>query len=70
MQMLERFQQVVEGVAQAYGCQAEIEVQSITPAVTNDPALTALVQQAAANVWIKALSITASRPWDLKIWLL
>jgi amidohydrolase len=26
MQMLERFQQVVEGVAQAYGCQAEIEV--------------------------------------------
>jgi amidohydrolase len=49
LQMIERFQQVVEGVAQAYGCQAEIEVQSITPPVTNDPALTALVQQAAAE---------------------
>jgi amidohydrolase len=48
--VVERFEQVVLGIAQAMGCQAEIELQSITPAVVNDPQLTALVQEVCGNV--------------------
>jgi amidohydrolase len=48
--VVERFEQVVVGIAQAMGCQAEIELQSITPAVVNDPQLTALVQEVCGNV--------------------
>lgn len=48
--VVERFEQVVVGIAQAMGCQAEVELQSITPAVVNDPQLTALVQEVCGNV--------------------
>ncbi len=48
--VLRRFREVVEGVAGAMGCQAEIEFMDYTPAVVNDPDVTALVQQAARRV--------------------
>jgi amidohydrolase len=48
--VVERFNQVVEGVANAMGCQAEVELQAITPAVVNDPQLTALIQEVCENV--------------------
>ena len=48
--VLDRFEQVVTGVAQAHGCQAEINLRHITPAVVNDAQVTARVQQAAARL--------------------
>ena len=42
--VLERFEQVARGVAEAMGCRAEIHCESLTPAVTNDPAVAARVQ--------------------------
>lgn len=35
--VVERFEVLVKGVAEAHGCQAEIKVQQLTPAVINDP---------------------------------
>jgi amidohydrolase len=48
--VLERFHQVVEGVAQAMGCQAEINIQTITPAVVNDPQVAVRLQRLAAEL--------------------
>jgi amidohydrolase len=42
--VLERFQQIVTGVAQAMGCTVEIQMRSITPAVVNQAAITQVVQ--------------------------
>jgi amidohydrolase len=52
--ILERFHQIVEGTASALGCQVEVDIQSITPAVINDPQVTALVQQTAQEVFDKS----------------
>jgi amidohydrolase len=49
--LLERFHQVVEGVAAAMECQAQVEVKSITPAVVNHPDLALRVGQVARNLW-------------------
>jgi amidohydrolase len=48
--LLDRFEQVVSGVAQALGCQADIQVQRLTPAVINDPVVTARVQAVARRL--------------------
>jgi amidohydrolase len=48
--VVDRFTQVVQGIAKAMSCQAEVELQSITPAVVNDPQLTELVQEVCRNV--------------------
>jgi amidohydrolase len=48
--VIEHFNQVVGGVANALGCRAEVELQSITPAVVNDPKLTALVTEVCENL--------------------
>lgn len=48
--ILERFHQVVTGVAQTYGCQVEIEAEQLTPAVINDPRVTAQVQRVAKTI--------------------
>jgi len=45
--VLRRFREIVEGVSAAMGCQAEVEVQRLTPAVINDDALAKRVQQVA-----------------------
>ena len=48
--VMERFHQVVDGVAQAMGCQAQIETWRITPAVVNDPQVTNRVQSVAERL--------------------
>ena len=48
--VLERFHQVIAGVSQAMGCQAEIEVTSITPPVINDPLISQRVRAVAERV--------------------
>ena len=45
--VVERFEQIVNGTAQTFGCQAEIEVSKVTPAVVNDPRVTEQVQAVA-----------------------
>jgi amidohydrolase len=49
--VLQRFTEIVLGVSQALGCQAEIEVKRLTPAVINDPAISALVQRTAVDLF-------------------
>ena len=48
--LLERFSQVIEGCAAALGCKAEIEVKRVTPALINDEAMAAQVQETARSV--------------------
>jgi amidohydrolase len=48
--ILERFHQIVRSIAQAMGCQAEIEIEQLTPALINAPQIAAQVQQAAARL--------------------
>ncbi len=42
--VLERFEQIVRGVAEAMGCQVQIEVKRVTPAVVNNESMAAKVQ--------------------------
>jgi amidohydrolase len=44
--LLERFQTIVSGVAETFRCEAEIQIDDISPAVVNDPQVTALYQEA------------------------
>jgi amidohydrolase len=48
--IIRRFHEIIENVAHAMQCEAEVEVKSITPAVINDPVITARVQQMAASL--------------------
>lgn len=48
--VLERFRQVVTGVAETFGCQAEIDLHDLTPAVINDVAITRRVQATAQRL--------------------
>jgi amidohydrolase len=45
----ERFRQIVEGVAQAMGCSAEINLRTLTPPVVNDAELTTRLQSMASR---------------------
>jgi amidohydrolase len=49
--VLERFPQIVEGVAGAMGCQANVEITSITPAVVNEARIAQSVEEAARLLW-------------------
>jgi amidohydrolase len=49
--VLERIQQVIEGVASAMECRADVDIQSLTPAVVNDSDVTQTVLQAARELW-------------------
>ena len=42
-----RLEQVVHGVAEGMGCQGVVDIQEVTPAVVNDPAVTQAVKHAA-----------------------
>jgi amidohydrolase len=59
--VLERFRDVVTGVAQALGCQAEIDLQEVTPAVINDPQVSARVQEVARRLFPEAELSTTER---------
>jgi amidohydrolase len=48
--VLERFQQILNGVAQAMNCQVELDLRSLTPAVTNDPQIAARLAEIASQV--------------------
>jgi amidohydrolase len=43
--VLDRMKQIVDGVAGAMGCQAEMEVKNLTPAVVNDPSISEKVRE-------------------------
>ena len=48
--VMDRFHQVVEGVAQGMGCQAKIETWRVTPAVINDAQIASRVQAVAGRL--------------------
>jgi len=48
--VLERFTQVVQNITNAFECQVEINLKSITPAVINDPEITQRVRNVAKNI--------------------
>jgi amidohydrolase len=60
-QVLERFHQVVAGVAQALGCQAEIALKRVTPAVVNDAGITQRVQAVASRVLPESVQYVSHR---------
>jgi amidohydrolase len=49
-QTIQRFREVTEGVAAALGCQAEIDIRLLTPAVINTPAVAGRVLDLGKNV--------------------
>jgi len=48
-----RFRQIIEDTAHAFDCKAEIEIQSITPALINHPDITLHVQKVAESLFKK-----------------
>lgn len=54
--VLQKFQQVVTGIAQAFGCQAETETWMVTPAVVNDVFLARQVQDIATR-WLPQFTV-------------
>ena len=48
--VFERFDQIVRGVAESLGCQVQIDIVRVTPALINNDEIAAKVQQAAHNV--------------------
>lgn len=56
--VLERFNQVVQGVAEAMGCQAEITMQDLTPATINDRWVTERMQERIRKDWPEAELVT------------
>jgi amidohydrolase len=49
--VLGRFEDIIKGVAQGMGCQAEIEVNKLTPAVVNDPQIARSVQATSRRIF-------------------
>jgi amidohydrolase len=50
----QRFEQIARGVGEALGCQVEVEISRITPALINDEAVTSVVQNTARRVLSEA----------------
>ena len=48
--VVERFEQIARGVGEAMGCQIDVHVKRLTPALVNDEAITSHVQHAARLV--------------------
>jgi amidohydrolase len=48
--VIRRLEQVAQGTSAALGCSAEVAVEALTPAVVNDPGVTAVVRQVAAEM--------------------
>lgn len=59
--VLERFEQVVLGVSESMGCQAEVEMWDVTPAVINDAEMADRVRAVAARVLPEATIDTSER---------
>jgi len=52
--VLERFHQMVDGIAKAHLCSAEIKIIDISPAVTNQPDVAEVMRQAAVSLFPEA----------------
>ncbi len=48
--VVERFEQIARGVAEGMGCQVDVEIKRITPALVNDEALASRVRETAQRV--------------------
>jgi amidohydrolase len=48
--VLKRFEQIIHGAAQAMGCQVEVDIKRVTPAMINNAEAAASVQETARNV--------------------
>ncbi len=48
--VLERFEQIARGIGEAMGCQVEIDIKRITPALVNDAFLVSKVQETARQI--------------------
>ena len=48
--VLERFEQIVKGIGESMGCQVDIHMKLIAPAVVNNSVITQKIQQTAQNV--------------------
>ncbi len=48
--VLERFEQIVRGTAEALGCQAEVTIKRITPPLVNDMSISRKVQETARRI--------------------
>jgi len=48
--VLERFEQIVKGVGESMGCQVQVNIKQLAPAVINDESVAQKVQQTAHNV--------------------
>jgi len=48
--VLERFEQIVKGVGEALGCQVEVQIKQIAPAVINDNVIAQKVQQTVQRI--------------------
>jgi amidohydrolase len=49
--VLQRFEETIHGVAEAMGCQVEIDLQRLTPAVVNQPKTAGIVQTVARRLF-------------------
>lgn len=52
--LLKRFQEIVEGVAAAHRCRAEITIEDISPLVVNDPELAEILRQSSRELFPEA----------------
>jgi amidohydrolase len=52
--IVERFEQVARGVGEGMGCQVEVEIKRITPALVNNEAMAARVQGTAQRLLSEA----------------
>ena len=59
--VIKRFHQIVNNIAQALNCTADISMESITPAVINNPELTAHVQNVARRLFPQTIIDTNER---------
>jgi len=59
--VMERFEAIASGVSNAMGCQAEVDLKSITPAVSNDPVIAAQVFEVANKIYPQAEISTDER---------
>ena len=57
--VVDRFEQIARGVGEALGCQVEVDVKRMTPALVNDEKIAATVQEAARRVLSESNLATA-----------
>jgi amidohydrolase len=56
----ERFEQIIRGTAEALGCQAEVTIKRVTPALVNDASISEKVQKTSRQIFPESELHTAS----------